>query len=656
MARAEISGVLFTADPVSGSKASMTGNLVRGLGEKLVSGESNASEFKIARPTRDYEGPDELRPYARELYAYAARLEREFRMPQDIEWAIAGGALYLLQARPITTLSPGDLDTYAINDSLAGDFLWSNTNIGEAMPGAFTPLSWSLLRMLDLEQERVPGHYLFSGNICGQMYTNASIVLSLAPLVGKSPRDLMHFVSDIFSRLPDGMDIPVHPFERWRTIGAYLRRIGRRIVKTIGALLHIGEYRRENPARCRDLSARVKAAPTKEALAALWSELRALNVQSLWSMFAGGSGLALVFTFQRDLTSLVGTEDANAILSRLGEDEGLESVGPVVGISRVMKGTMSRDEYLERYGHRSPHEFEIAKPDPKDDPGWLDERVLELERSKVDTEALLRKQRAQHDDAVRRFEAAHPDSVQWLKKRLRRMSSAARAREAFRSEWTRVFRVNRAFALRAGELLGIGDDVFFLYIDELVRALSGEAVPSPNLPKRKENYQRYVAFPPFPSIIRGRFNPALWLKDKNRRTDYYDPTMKAEASDLDLLKGYAGASGTVEGDVRVLATPEDGASLQPGEILVATTTNIGWTPLFPRAAAIVTDIGAPLSHAAIVARELGIPAVVGCGNATMRLKTGDRVIVNGGQGTVTIVRSPALPIGSTGDSTNNAPH
>jgi pyruvate,water dikinase len=77
--------------------------------------------------------------------------------------------------------------------------------------------------------------------------------------------------------------------------------------------------------------------------------------------------------------------------------------------------------------------------------------------------------------------------------------------------------------------------------------------------------------------------------------------------------------------------------LQPGEILVTVTTNVGWTPLFSRAAAIVTDVGAPFSHAAIVARELGIPAVVGCGNATTHLHSGDRVRVNGGQGMVEVL-------------------
>jgi pyruvate,water dikinase len=105
-----------------------------------------------------------------------------------------------------------------------------------------------------------------------------------------------------------------------------------------------------------------------------------------------------------------------------------------------------------------------------------------------------------------------------------------------------------------------------------------------------------------------------------------------------MIKGFAGAAGVVEGRVRRLTSLEEGAQLQPGEILVTVTTNVGWTPLFPRAAAIITDVGAPLSHAAIVARELGIPAVVGCGDATMRLETGDLVRVDGGHGTVEVLK------------------
>ena len=93
----------------------------------------------------------------------------------------------------------------------------------------------------------------------------------------------------------------------------------------------------------------------------------------------------------------------------------------------------------------------------------------------------------------------------------------------------------------------------------------------------------------------------------------------------------------VEGIVRRIDCSEDGYKIQPGEILVTVTTNVGWTPLFPLLTAIVTDVGAPLSHAAIVAREMGIPAVVGCGNATMSLQTGDRVRVDGGRGIVEVL-------------------
>jgi pyruvate,water dikinase len=154
------------------------------------------------------------------------------------------------------------------------------------------------------------------------------------------------------------------------------------------------------------------------------------------------------------------------------------------------------------------------------------------------------------------------------------------------------------------------------------------------VPARRAAYDRYRALPPYPTVIRGRFDPEAWAADPNRRTDVHD----ASAEPLgDAVSGFPGAAGVVEGVARVIHDVADGAALEPGEILVTTVTNIGWTPLFPRAAAVVTDVGAPLSHAAIVARELGIPAVVGCGNATTRIKTGDRVRVDGGRGAVTVL-------------------
>jgi pyruvate,water dikinase len=198
----------------------------------------------------------------------------------------------------------------------------------------------------------------------------------------------------------------------------------------------------------------------------------------------------------------------------------------------------------------------------------------------------------------------------------------------------------RAFALRAGELTGVGEDVFFLTKDEVLSLLAGDDSVRGFIPLRKETYERYRALPPYPTIIVGRFDPFKWAADPNRRSDIFDASAPAapRSDSSDTITGFAGALGVVEGIVRRLDNLEDSDQLQPGEILVTTMTNIGWTPLFPRLAAIITDLGAPLSHAAIVARELGIPAVVGCGDATMRLKTGDRVRVDGGKGYVEVLQ------------------
>jgi pyruvate,water dikinase len=210
-------------------------------------------------------------------------------------------------------------------------------------------------------------------------------------------------------------------------------------------------------------------------------------------------------------------------------------------------------------------------------------------------------------------------------------------REALRSEFTRTNRVVRLFALKAGKLTGIKDDLFFLYIEEILELLSGKSDVPATIDKRRETYRKYCSLPPYPTLINGRFDVFQWARNPNRRSDLFDSHSPDLPWPTGRIKGFAGAAGVVEGVVRRLDNMEEGNLLQPGEILVTTTTNIGWTPLFPRAAAIVTDVGAPLSHAAIVARELGIPAVVGCGNATMLLHTGDRVCVDGGNGTVRIM-------------------
>ena len=638
MVPSEVSGVLFTADPLTGSFESMIGNYVHGLGEQLVSGEKDANDFKLERPKGRYDGPEEFKKYASTLYKHAVKLEKEMSCPQDIEWAVAGGKLYILQARPVTTLTPGSPDTYEMNESLAEDTIWVNTNVAEAIPDVVTPLTWSIVRALDIETNLIPGYYLWSGNICGRIYTNIGKRLSAITAMYGSPKMGLKLLGEVFGQLPENLTIPVWPISRTRLIKTMFPRVKYYLKKNREASKNMSQFIQDTPDWCQRAKETIKKINTREELLALWKQtLEPYNRKAWWGLMASGASAVIALTLRKKFIKLVGTEDANALLSNIREDSGLESLGPVIGISKVVKGEMSREEYLVRYGHRGPHEFELSVPDPIEDEAWLERQTQEFKKSDTDVEGLFNKQHTRYQAARKRFEGNFPNKAKWLEKRLKKVSASARIREAARSEFVRVFRVVRSFALKAGELAGIGEDVFFLYINEVEGLLEGNTPALENIPARKENFDKYKALPAFPTIIRGRFDPFEWVKDPGRRMDYYDATLPtAAASDSQAIEGFAGAAGRVEGTVRILTNPEEGEKLVQGEILVAATTNVGWTPLFPRAAAVITDVGAPLSHAAIVARELGIPAVVGCGSATARLKTGDRVLVDGGQGVVYI--------------------
>jgi phosphohistidine swiveling domain-containing protein len=643
LVRADISGVLFTANPVTGSHAEMMGNFVHGFGEELVSGEAEPYTFTLQRPKGLYEGPDALKPHARKLYKMASRLQKELEGPQDIEWAIAGGQVFLLQSRPVTTLRGHDPATGEWNDSLTGDFLWSRNNFGEARPDVMTPLTWSVSSGIYEKMTFLPG-YSMAGNICGRFYANISVMASMVVAMGKDLDAAMEQMQGLLGHAPPGIEVPVLPIPRSALLFALPTMIRLGIKEKQGGK-KVPAFLAENPGWCRRMQELCQEASRGDELVRLWqAELQPYFEGIVWIMGGGYAPFEGSMKLRGELIELVGEPDANTLLSNLSDETSLDggpnlmdSMGPVVGISKLAKGEMSRQEYLERYGHRGPREMELAAPRPAEDPEWLDHQLAEFSRSPVDVDVLLARQRDAYKAAWLRLVEHHPKKARSLKRRIEGVGPAARMREAVRSEVTRLYGVIRAWALRAGQLAGLGDDVFFLYLDELLGVLSGHDTATKHIPARKETYQRYEALPPYPTLIRGRFDPFQWAADPDRRHDIYDAYAPVPASTSDTITGFAGAAGRVEGTVRVLEGPEQGDQLQPGEILVAVTTNVGWTPLFPRAGAVVTDVGAPLSHAAIVARELGIPAVVGCVSATTRLRTGDRVRVDGGQGVVKIL-------------------
>jgi phosphohistidine swiveling domain-containing protein len=527
------------------------------------------------------------------------------------------------------------------NDSLRGDYLWSSVNFREAAPDVMTPSTWSLLWIYlhKTPPIRFPGGHPPGGNIAGRLYFNLSLISSLYHAVGMDARKEMF--GDLMGATPPELNVPYLPFSPLTVIWHVLPGMIEDRMLTRRDIEQFPSYIASLPEWARTMRLRVQHCVDAAALLSLWTEsimptiLR--DYRMLRSVTMNLSDHATKLNL--NLTSLVGETEARTLLSNLSGPSGdLESLGLLLGLAKVKDGRMSCEEYIERYGHRGPHEVELSAPGPDQDPDWFEKRLADFIRSGVDPEALLAQQRAEFTAAWQRFEARFPDKTESFRRRLDRVTAAEKNREMFRSERLRVSRlVTRPFLLQVGKVMDIGDDIFFLSVDEMTALLAGDKMSLSAIPARRPMYRRTCALPPYPALIYGRFDPFEWAADPNRRSDFYDGRQAGATALFSVIKGFAGAAGCVEGTVRRIDRVEDGNQAQPGEILVTTITNVGWTPLFPRLAAIVTDVGAPLSHAAIVARELGIPAVVGCGNATMLLKTGDRVRVDGGRGIVEIL-------------------
>jgi pyruvate,water dikinase len=530
-------------------------------------------------------------------------------------------------------------DTGEYNDSLTGEFLWSSVNTREATPDVMTPYTWSAMRFGFAQMTMLPG-YLPVGNICGRIYNNVSIGATAFQALGRggsfdASSKEMYGVDPIDIRQ---WNVPLLPLG-FRDRVLVLRNAIQIMNKARKAMKSVEGFNHTNPEWC-DTQRRFLTGTDKDELKR-WADvtLYPYLVKSFWWMV--GSALTQashISKLRQDLRKLVGPDDIVALLSNVSaQDEFLASLGIVAGLDRLRRGEMSREEYLNKYGHRGPHETEVYIPRPAEDPDWIDKQLENLELSPTDVDTLLREQRARYEQALDKLQKNAPRGFGALLRRLHTAADLTRTREAARSEVIRTFWVSRDFILRAGSICGLGDDAFFLEYEEILRVLDGNDQAIQQIPARKRAYQKYSALPQYPTLIMGHFAPDIWAADPNRRTDIYDARGQIKTQYTKQIRGLPGSAGQAQGRVRIVHSPDEGDQLQPGEILVAITTNVGWTPIFPRAVAVITDVGAPLSHAAIVARELGIPAVVGCFNATSVLKTGDRVRVDGGQGIVEIL-------------------
>jgi pyruvate,water dikinase len=597
MVDADAAGVAFTANPVTGERGAVVVTAVRGVGERLVGGEAVGDEWVVRdaeavcmRATEDAIDAAQARAVA----ALARQVEQHAGLPQDIEWAIAGGSLYLLQARPMTALPEP-----TIWAPPATGWWLRNMRLGEWLPEPVTPLCADWL-LPAIEHGIMAGMRAEAGFALDH---SGAFVNGWYYTTVQGRGSLLTLVSNIL-RHPKAL----------------------RLVRTLALLLLRPEWaaadlsRRTNEWQ-RQLLPRYRALVTDgeqvvdEAappeLLRLADRVAAIAGEYYWSlsMLAGSQ-----WKLERALARF-----ARAHLPTLSD----------TGYQALVIGLPGAEPELSPY---AVHSID-----------WYWPTAGELGETEQRAEALTRR-----DDLAARRHAAEAQCQATLAgsprllRRFARLLALAQRYSVVREQQTRGFTLGwpllRRCARRLGEhlcasgtLTGV-DDVFFLTHAELVAAAAGR--PSASLPERVqqrrsiwERQRRLVAPLQLGTPATGP-SAILAATVESARTS----TRRSAGA----LVGQPASPGRATGRVRVIAGPADFARFQAGEVLVARVTAPAWTPLFARAAAVVTDGGTLAAHASLVAREYGIPAVVGMGDATTRLRDGQLVTVDGGAGVVEV--------------------
>jgi len=582
-------GVALTADPINGDRRSCIVTAVRGLGERLVSGAAFGDEWvvrkDVAAARRQPERAIDRRQAVR-VATQARRIADARGTPQDIEWAIdMDGTLWIIQARPMTALPP-DVSW----ESPAPGAYTRMLRLGEWIGEPVTPLfeSWLLTGMEDrmhaLFRELigqiaprpyhvvVNGWYFYSINFI----SGGAFLHSLPGMLVKAVRHPRH-IAGIF---PPTVRHSFPVVERkWRE-----------------------DLQPRYRASIADAEARVETLPVAD-LPSLIDELVGLAGEYFTSI-AALSGAA--YKLEMNLARFYRIR----LASSLGGSHLPLLAGFAQPAARERQGIVS----LDWWHAPMPLEATAAAPAQRHD------RVIET-RQAAETAAF---------EAL----AASPRRLRAFRRLLADAQHIVPIREEQTEELTIAWPVMRRAVLRIGEALadrGViaePDDAFFLTRAEALGALDGAALAATvDLPGRRSVRAEQARL--VPPLLVGRVNPLL-----KKIWDEFPRLIGAVSSETALVSGVPASPGRATGPVRVVRGPQEFDELVPGEILVAPLTAPAWTPLFTRAAAVVTDVGSAAAHASIIAREYGIPAVVGCGDATARLRTGMRVTVDGTTGNV----------------------
>ncbi|MDP9265956.1 MAG: PEP-utilizing enzyme [Chloroflexota bacterium] len=673
MVDAAIAGVLFTADPITGRRGHAAIDAVRGLGERLVSGAVNPDHFLVdarsgAVLERRGDVLDDER--LREIAALGARVEAHFGRPQDIEWAIdRDGTLLLVQSRAITTLHPLPPGMPDPESELR---VYLSANVAQGMFQPFTPMGAQTFRLIGSGMSAALGAPVSDVTAGPPILAEAGMRLwiDLTPIlrsrVGRGiPARLLSGMEarskGLVARLLE--DPRLRPRgSRRRPIVGVLRAAARTGVLLIllRALLRPDETR-ERMLRAVDsligadhgrVSTASERLDTFERLFVtvpprLFPKLVAIAAAGFLSYQAAGrllKGVARPDEMQTVLRGLPHnpTTEMDLELWRIARDA-KDDAASRAALAERSPATLSADyragalppllqrelgRFLERYGHRTIAEVDIGVPRWSEDPAHLLGAIANYHR--LEDAALAPD--VQFSRGAREAEAmieallcrVHGPRRMLAGMLFRRVRALAGAREAPKFNVMRLFAIARRIIapigpdLAAAGSIAAADDMWFLTLPELRRAVSGEKMHD-IVRRRRAEYRRELA---------RRHVPRVLLSDGTDAEAAFAPPAAEGA-----LRGTPASPGIARGVARVLRSPS-AAVLEPGDVLVAPATDPGWTPLFLTASALVMEMGGMMSHGAVVAREYGIPAVVGVPDATERIATGQRIVVDGSAGTV----------------------
>jgi len=687
---AEAAGIMFTANPVTGARDQATISAAWGLGEAVVGGlvtpdaltvdkatsavltretaHKQVMTVRVDGGTQEQPVPEALTDapvlddaQAAELAQLGVQIETLYGMPMDVEWALADGAFAIVQARPITALPP---EAALPEPELPAPAEWPMPNpkgqymrasIVDLMPDPLSPLFATMglsainhgISAMSEDMFNLPPD-TFSDlmlTINGYAYQQVSFscsqwLLLLTRMVPAFPRLLRQGV-------PYWRDVAYPRYTetaaRWRDeslpdlspaqllsgvhemLDAFAHHLGALMASTMGPssgseVLFTKVYekvaRREGDPAAPAFLMGYDSIPIKGEKAlfdlARWCQER----EELAAYLAHTPTQEIVARYQAEAPAEVPAADWRAWQARF------------------------RD-YLLRYGY-SIYDMDFARPLPMDEPAPLLE-MLKLFITGQGTSPYERQgaYAQRREEAVKAARARLKGLKRWaFEKALKWAQSQAPLREDGIAEvglgYPALRRLLRELGRRFADAGAIGqpDDIFWLEEAE-VEALTVALERGETLDSHAESVRERQAV--WRARKRATPPPQLPMGKKYMGFDV-EAMLSGGEGDLEgnTLKGVATSPGRVTAPARVLHGPEDFDQMQPGDVLVAAITTPAWTPLFAMAAAVVTDVGGPLSHGSIVAREYGIPAVMGTGTATRRIRSGQTVTVDGSEGTVTM--------------------